>query len=102
MILAIVTIDTWENAERISNILLDEKLSACINIIPGVKSIYIWRGEKKSDDEVVMLIKTEKNKFPDLVKRIKELHPYELPEIIGIPINYGLPEYLEWVKDSLQ
>ncbi|ACI19651.1 divalent-cation tolerance protein CutA [Dictyoglomus thermophilum] len=102
MILAIVTIDTWENAERISNILLDEKLSACINIIPGVKSIYIWQGEKKSDDEVIMLIKTEKNKFPDLVKRIKELHPYELPEIIGIPINYGLPEYLEWVKDSLQ
>lgn len=102
MILAIVTIDTWENAERISNILLDEKLSACINIIPGVKSIYIWQGEKKSDDEVIMLIKTEKKKFPDLVKRIKELHPYELPEIIGIPINYGLPEYLEWVKDSLQ
>ena len=102
MILAIVTIDTWENAERITNILLDEKLSACINIIPGVKSIYIWQGEKKSDDEVIMLIKTEKNKFPDLVKRIKELHPYELPEIIGIPINYGLPEYLEWVKDSLQ
>ncbi len=102
MILTIVTIDSLENAEKIANVLLDEKLCACVNIIPETKSIYIWQGEKKVEREVIMLIKTDKNKFPELIKRIKELHPYELPEIIGIPINYGLPEYLEWIKSSLQ
>ncbi|ACK42508.1 MULTISPECIES: divalent-cation tolerance protein CutA [Dictyoglomus] len=102
MILTVVTINSLENAEKIANVLLDEKLCACVNIIPEAKSIYIWQGEKKVEMEVIMLIKTEKSKFSELVKRIRELHPYKLPEIIGIPINYGLPEYLEWIKSSLQ
>lgn len=102
MILTVVTIDSLENAEKIANVLLDEELCACVNIIPEAKSIYIWQGEKKVEREVIMLIKTDKSKFSELVKRIRELHPYELPEIIGIPINYGLPEYLEWIKSSLQ
>lgn len=101
MILVLTSMDNIQNAEKIAHTLLDEKLAVCINILPNVKSIYTWQGEKRIEDEVIMLIKTEKSIFPEVIKRIKELHPYDLPEIIGLPINYGLPEYLEWIKSSL-
>lgn len=101
MILVMITVDSMENAEKIAETLLEEKLVACVNIIPNVKSIYVWQGEKKIDTEILMFAKTEKDKFPSLVKRVKEMHPYELPEIVGIPVSYGLPEYIEWVKKSL-
>ncbi len=101
MILVMITVDSMENAEKIAETLLEEKLAACVNMIPNVKSIYVWQGEKKIDTEILMFAKTEKDKFPSLVKRVKEMHPYELPEIVGIPVSYGLPEYIEWVKKSL-
>lgn len=101
MMIVITTIDNIQNAEKIAHILIEEKLAVCINIIPNIRSIYIWQGEKKIEEEVIMVIKTEKDMFPNVIKRLKELHPYDLPEIIGLPINYGLPEYLEWIKVSL-
>lgn len=99
--LIITSIDNVQNAEKIAHTLLDEKLAVCINIIPNIRSIYMWQGEKKLEEEVIMFIKTEKNTFPEVLKRLKELHPYDLPEIIGLPISYGLPEYLEWIRNSL-
>lgn len=102
MMLCIITVDKEETAEKIVDSLLDEHLIACGNIIPNVKSYFYWNNEKQNTNEVIVLLKTDKIKFPDLVKKIKELHPYELPEIIGIPISYGLPEYIKWVEDSVK
>ncbi|HOP95371.1 MAG TPA: divalent-cation tolerance protein CutA [Dictyoglomaceae bacterium] len=101
MFLVISTLGKIEDAEKIANILLEEKLIACANIIPNVKSFFYWNQEKQETEEVILLLKTDKEKFSSLVKRLKELHPYELPEIIGIPVNYGLPEYLTWIKESV-
>ncbi|HPU44273.1 MAG TPA: divalent-cation tolerance protein CutA [Dictyoglomaceae bacterium] len=101
MFLVISTLGKLNDAEKIANILLEEKLIACANIIPDVKSFFYWNQEKQETGEVILLLKTDKEKFSSLVKRLKELHPYELPEIIGIPVNYGLPEYLTWIKESV-
>jgi periplasmic divalent cation tolerance protein len=100
--LCIITVDKEETAEKIVDSLLDEHLIACGNIIPNVNSYFYWNNKKQNTNEVIVLLKTDKSKFPDLVKKIKELHPYELPEIIGIPISYGLPEYIKWVEDSVK
>ncbi len=72
-------------------------LAACVNLLPGIRSIYAWQGEIQRDAEVMLLIKTSTARFVALTQRLPELHPYDLPEIIAIPVSHGLPPYLEWV-----
>jgi periplasmic divalent cation tolerance protein len=85
-------------ADRIADTLVDRQLCACVNLIPAVKSIYRWQGKRESTQEVLMLIKTRASRYPALEKAILSMHPYELPEIIAIPVNTGLPGYLNWVE----
>ncbi|SBS91432.1 conserved Plasmodium protein, unknown function [Plasmodium malariae] len=87
---------------RISNILLKEKLASCINIIPGVHSMYHWKGEIARDNEVLMMIKTKKNMFDQIVSMVKLNHPYEVPEVIAVPIQHGSKDYLDWVSNSVK
>jgi periplasmic divalent cation tolerance protein len=84
-------------AERIATALVGERLAACINVLPGVTSVYRWEGEVQRDSEVLLLIKTTRARFPVLTERVHALHPYELPEIIALPVAGGLPDYLDWV-----
>ncbi len=88
-------------AEELSRKLVEEKLAACVNIVKEVDSIYWWRGEVKRDSESLLILKTELGLLGKLVKRVKELHPYDVPEIIAIPIVGGNPDYLKWISDSL-
>lgn len=89
-----------DSAEHIARTLLDRKLAACINILPGVKSFYTWKGVCETAAEHVLLIKALSAAYPALEQAILELHPYELPEIIAVPIAAGLPAYLTWITQS--
>jgi periplasmic divalent cation tolerance protein len=87
-------------AEGIANQLVTEGLAACVNIVPGLKSVYMWKGAVAADDELLLLIKTTAARYEDLEAAIREAHPYELPEIVSVPILAGLRGYLQWIQDA--
>ena len=84
-------------AERIADSLIGEKLAACVNILAPCRSVYRWKGEVQHDEEHPVLIKTTAERYPALEQALRAAHPYELPEIIAVPIERGLPAYLAWV-----
>ncbi len=84
--------------EEIAAKLLEEKLVACVNIIDGIKSMYWWEDKVQKDEESLMIIKARKELIEPLTSKIKELHPYDLPEIIALDIIGGSSEYLNWIK----
>ena len=87
-----------EIALKIARALIERKLAACVNILAECTSVYRWRGKLETATEVPLLIKTRAAIYPELEAAIKSLHPYELPEIVAVPIERGSPEYLEWVN----
>ncbi|MDA0812625.1 MAG: divalent-cation tolerance protein CutA [Verrucomicrobia bacterium] len=89
-----------DTAKAAATALVEEQLAACVNLLPGVTSIYRWKGNTECANEVTALIKTTDDAFPKLQARLLELHPYEVPEIIALPIEAGLESYLSWVKDG--
>ncbi len=95
--IVINTCPDTETARKLARALVEEKLAACVNIIDSVRSIYRWKGEIQDDGEVLLLIKSGIDQFPALCDRLQELHPYELPEIVAVPISMGLPGYLDWL-----
>jgi len=86
-----------DTAEKIAYFLVTDKLAACVNILPGITSVYRWHGQIESTQEQLLLIKGNKSSYQAIETTIKKLHPYELPEIIAFPIENGLPEYLHWI-----
>ena len=87
-------------AEQLSETLVSEKLAACVNIMPEMKSVYRWQSEVENDLEVQIQIKTILNLYDKLRQRIEVLHPYEVPEIIAIPILRGNPSYMQWITEN--
>ncbi|WP_266171878.1 divalent-cation tolerance protein CutA [Dyella subtropica] len=86
------------SAQRLAETLVNEALAACINRLPGVISTYRWQGEVTTDSEELLLIKTTAGRFEALKARLLELHPYELPELIAVPVERGHTAYLDWVR----
>lgn len=86
-----------ETAERIATALVDERLAACVNILPGVRSVYRWKANVERANEVLLLVKTMSDHFERLKTRLLELHPYELPEVLAVETDHAHPEYLLWV-----
>jgi periplasmic divalent cation tolerance protein len=84
-------------AERLADALLEKQLAACVNILAPCRSVYRWKDAVQHDEEHPMLIKTTPERYPALEQAIRAGHPYELPEIIAVPVERGLPEYLQWV-----
>ena len=84
----------------IATALLEERIAACVNHVPGIKSMYRWEGRVEHDDEVLLLIKTTRDMYPQVEATIGNLHPYELPEVIGVPLAAGSEAYLSWIKNS--
>jgi len=95
-----VTMPDKERAASLARALVDEGLAACVNIVPGVQSIYQWEGRLQEDEEVLCLIKTRPAVFDRARARILELHPYEVPEILAFAVDNGSPAYLDWLKKS--
>jgi periplasmic divalent cation tolerance protein len=87
-------------AEALADHVLQSRLAACVNILPPCRSRYRWQGAVESAEEVPMLIKTSAAAYPRLEAALRERHPYELPEIIAVPLSRGLPAYLQWVADE--
>lgn len=95
-----VTSSNRDDAARIAESLVSERLAACVNIVGQVESIYRWEGKVTSDSETLMIIKTTDDRYNDLEKRVKELHSYTVPEVIALRIERGSESYLEWLRDS--
>ena len=88
------------SAERIAEALVGERLAACVNLVPGLRSVYRWQDVVERADEVLLLIKTHRDRYPALEARLRALHPYELPALVAVESVAGLPAYLQWVVAS--
>ena len=100
ILLGLSTFPDAEAARRISNQLVAEKLAACANILPGVESIYRWKGKIETANETLVLFKLGEDRQAAFQEKLHSLHPYEVPEIIFVPVASGLPEYLRWVAEN--
>jgi periplasmic divalent cation tolerance protein len=100
LILVLSTCHSETTANRIASGLVQQKLAACVNIIPGIESVYHWQDKIQRDKEYLLIIKSRKELFPQLQDAITELHDYELPEIIAVPIEAGEQAYLNWIKSA--
>jgi periplasmic divalent cation tolerance protein len=89
-----------DTAQRIARAVVESGQAACVNIIPGLRSVYRWQGTLQEDSEYLLLIKTQAARLVSLTESILSLHPYELPEVIAVPVVAGHAPYLDWVRDS--
>lgn len=97
-----ITAANLEQAQELANVLVEEQLAACVNRLGPVHSTYRWQGELCQDSEYLLIAKTRQARLPELTQRIKELHSYEVPAIIALPILGGLTTYLDWVQSQTE
>lgn len=95
--LMLCTCPDRETALRLAETLVEERLAACVSLLPGLTSVYRWEGQIHRDTETLLLVKTTLPRVERLIERVSELHPYEVPEIIAIPVTEGLSHYLSWI-----
>lgn len=88
-------------AEVMARSLVANRLCACVNVVPAVKSFYYWENELKNEQEALLIVKTTQTKIDDLIKFVKENHPYKIPEIITVRVAEGLPDYVDWVIEEM-
>ncbi|HEX2930767.1 MAG TPA: divalent cation tolerance protein CutA [Candidatus Binatia bacterium] len=100
-IVVYVTAGSAEEGERLAHALVDERLAACVNRIKAVESTYRWQGKVEKSDEELLIIKSRKDLFPALEKRVRELHSYAVPEIVALPILAGSAAYLDWLREQV-
>jgi periplasmic divalent cation tolerance protein len=96
-----ITVPNRKEAENIAKKLLEEKLVACVNIVPGISSYYWWKGKIEFSKELLLIIKTERQRMSKIISKVKSLHSYTVPEIILLPIIDGNKDYLNWITDSI-
>jgi periplasmic divalent cation tolerance protein len=96
-----VTCESREQAETIARSVVSEKLAACVNVLPGVRSCYLWEGKLTWSDEFLLMIKTTRARFDQLQDRIKALHSYSVPEIVGVTIDAAFERYGDWIESSV-
>ena len=101
-IVVLVTCGSEEEATKIANSLIEERLAACVNIISPGRSIYRWEGKIWDEKEWLLIIKTQKKRFEELEKKVKSLHSYSVPEIIALPIVKGSASYLKWLEEMTE
>jgi len=101
-IVVLCTCAALEDGERMARALLDARLAACVSVLPGVKSYYHWKGELESASECLLVIKSSGALFGELRKTIEEMHAYEIPEVLALPVVDGAPNYLEWMSANLR
>lgn len=95
-----MTCETEKQAEDIGAVLVERRLAACVNILPGMQSMYWWEGKVQRASEVVLIAKTRENLVDDLTQAVKAVHPYDVPCVVSVPINGGNPDFLAWIADE--
>ena len=95
----LVTVPNMEEGKKIAKYLVENKIAACVNIIPGIYSIYEWKDKIEENNELLLLIKTTEQKSAQLIQKVKELHSYDVPECIGLRIEKGSEDYLNWINE---
>ena len=99
-IVVLVTCGSEEEALKIANALVEAHLAACVNLVAPIRSIYRWEGKIWDEKECLLIIKTQKQRFEELQKKVKSLHSYSVPEIISLPITEGSSAYLNWIREN--
>jgi len=100
-IIVFVTCESKEQAETIAQAVVSGKLAACVNVLPGVRSCYVWEGKLTWSDEVLMLVKSTRGRFDQLQDRIKAMHSYSVPEIVSVTIEDAFDKYIEWIDTNV-
>src|SRR2546423_1546628 len=101
-IVVLMTAPNVEEATRIAEMLVERKLAACVQILPPMTSIYLWKGEVERASEILLVAKSTRAKFDELEQAVRAIHSYETPEIIALPIVAGSPSYLSWLSNCLE
>jgi periplasmic divalent cation tolerance protein len=96
-LLVFTTLPSADKAAELAKVLVEERLAACANLLPAIRSIYRWQGKLQDENEVLVLLKTRAEHLERLKLRILELHPYEVPEVLAVPVEAGYQPYLEWL-----
>ena len=100
-IVVLITAPSKEVGVKISETLVEKKLAACVNIVSPINSLYIWQGKVINDEEVLLIVKSKEELFEnELIPAVKSVHPYEVPEIIALPIIMGSKDYLDWIQSE--
>src|SRR5215468_5372679 len=100
-LIVFVTCEVRQHVEEIAQAIITEKLAACVNVLPAIHSCYVWEGKLTWSDEVLLLIKTTRGRFTQLQERIKAIHSYSVPEIVGVPIEDAFDKYIQWIDESV-
>jgi periplasmic divalent cation tolerance protein len=100
-IVVLSTCGSAEEARKLARALVESRLAACVNIVPAIESVYRWQGTVEAAEEVWLAIKTSRSLFDQVSAKIRELHSYELPEVIALAVEDGSPAYLNWLSESL-
>lgn len=100
-IVILITAPGEEEAAGLARALVEAKLAACVNMVSNVRSIYSWKGSIEDDREQLMIVKTQRHLFDRLAAKVREIHSYDVPEIIALPIVEGSPDYLKWLQESI-
>ncbi|TWT38482.1 divalent-cation tolerance protein CutA [Blastopirellula retiformator] len=100
-IIIYTTAASMEEAEHIADALVSGRLAACVQIMPGVRSVYNWRGKISQSEEVLCVIKTEAKRFKEIAQTVEQIHSYDVPELVAVPIVHGSINYLSWLNDQV-
>jgi len=100
--IVLITAPNRESGRQIARRLVEERLAACVNLLPGITSFYHWEGQLNEDEEVLLICKTRHEHFERLQIEVKAIHPYQVPEVIALPLTDGLEAYLHWVDESVR
>lgn len=100
-LVVLVTAPSTDAALSLGRALVDERLAACVNVVPGITSIFAWEGKREEAAEALLVIKTESRRYAALEQRVLELHLYSVPEVLALTVEAGSPAYVQWVRDSV-
>lgn len=101
-IVVLITTGSVEEAHNVANLLLNQRVVACVNIIPGVDSVFWWEGKLDSEQESLLIAKTKASLLTEIIKLVKSVHSYEVPEVIALPVIGGNEDYLDWIDGELE
>ncbi|HLE21826.1 MAG TPA: divalent-cation tolerance protein CutA [Vicinamibacteria bacterium] len=100
-LLVLTTVGNEEDAARLARSLVEKRLAACVNVLGPVRSFFVWKGKLEDDSERLLLMKTRSDRYPELEAALRELHPYQVPEVIAIPVERGWQAYLSWIDENV-